>query len=158
MTGRTRAMIGQLVPLCALLALAAACAPREEPTMAAPAAQAVDLAGTEWLAFDIAGSAPVERTRPSIRFGEDGRVSGAGSCNRFVGGWRRTDDGLRLVFGPMASTMMACAEPVMAQEQRYLRLLEGEKPFTLRPDGTLVIGTPPESVSFRRVTDAAAAG
>ncbi len=122
--------------------------------MSATPAATPDLAGTEWLAFDIAGSAPVERTRPSIRFGEDGRVSGSGSCNRFMGAWRRTDDGLRLVFGQMASTMMACPGPIMAQEQRYLRLLEGEKPFSLRPDGTLVIGTPPESVSFRRMAEA----
>jgi heat shock protein HslJ len=137
----------------AILALGAlaACAPRQETAVATPAPAAIDLSGTEWEAFDIAGSAPVERTRPSIRFGEDGRVSGAGSCNRFMGAWSRTGDGLRLTFGPMASTMMACPPPVMAQEDRYLKLLgEGERPFALRPDGTLVIGTPPDSVSFRR--------
>lgn len=123
--------------------------------MAAPQAAApAELAGTEWEAFDIGGSAPIEKTRPSIRFGEDGRASGSGSCNRFMGSWSRTGDGLRLSFGAMASTMMACGPAIMAQEERYLRLISsGERPFTLRPDGTLVIGTPPDSVSFRRITD-----
>jgi heat shock protein HslJ len=149
-------MMRQLIAAAALAALAAACAPREDAGMSRPTPAPTDLAGTEWEAFDIAGSAPIERTRPSIRFGEDGRVSGAGSCNRFMGSWRRTADGLRLTFGPLASTMMACPEAIMAQEARYLSLLgEGERPYSLRPDGTLVIGTPPQSVSFRRIaTDA----
>jgi heat shock protein HslJ len=137
----------------AVVALSA-CAPREESAMTTFAAQ-VDLNGTEWEAFDIAGSAPIEKTRPSIRFGEDGRVSGAGSCNRFMGSWTRSADGLRLTFGAMASTMMACDPQVMAQEDRYLRLIGGgDRPYALRPDGTLVIGTSPDSVSFRRMAAA----
>jgi heat shock protein HslJ len=138
----------------ALVALAAACAPREKSAMTTPAAP-VDLNGTEWEAIDIAGSAPVEKTRPSIRFGEDGRVSGAGSCNRFMGSWTRSADGLRLTFGAMASTMMACDPLVMAQEDRYLKLIGGgDRPYAVRPDGTLVIGTSPDSVSFRRMAAA----
>lgn len=144
-------MRSRFLPAAFALMAVAACAPREDSAMATPAAP-VDFTGTEWEAFDIAGAAPVEKTRPSIRFGEDGRVSGAGSCNRFMGSWTRSADGLRLTFGQMASTMMACDPKVMAQEDRYLKLLGGgDRPYALRPDGTLVIGTPPDSVSFRRM-------
>jgi putative lipoprotein len=50
------------------------------------------------------------------------RVSGSGGCNRLMGGF--TLDGKTLRFSPLASTKMACAEPVMAFEMNVVRALE----------------------------------
>jgi heat shock protein HslJ len=39
--------------------------------------------------------------------------------------------------GPFASTMMACPEPLMEQEQRFLELLAQTKGFAIGADGGL---------------------
>lgn len=52
---------------------------------------------------------------------EDGTVSGKGGCNRYNGTYQV--DGNEISFGPMMSTMMACPDPVMAQEGGYLAAL-----------------------------------
>lgn len=64
----------------------------------------------------------VENTLPTLSFGADGRASGDGSCNHF-GGTYEAKDG-KLTFGALSSTMMACLEPgVMEQETAYLNAL-----------------------------------
>ncbi|PWS35783.1 hypothetical protein DFH01_19590 [Falsiroseomonas bella] len=82
---------------------------------AAPAAPA--LVGPVWIAEDIAGRGVVDRSRTSMSFGADGRVSGLGGCNRYNGGY--TLDGASLRFGPVAGTMMACPPALAEQEQRF---------------------------------------
>jgi Heat shock protein len=52
---------------------------------------------------------------PVLRF-EDGRVGGNVGCNRLLGGYTRDGDRLRMQPN-MASTMMGCPPPLMAQEQ-----------------------------------------
>jgi heat shock protein HslJ len=49
------------------------------------------------------------------------RVSGSGGCNRLLGGYELKGD--QLIFGKMASTMMACAEG-METEKAFLKALE----------------------------------
>lgn len=78
---------------------------------------------------------------------EGGRVTGSAGCNRLMGTYTLTGDRLR--FEPsMASTMMACPEPLMSQEQAVhaalaevasqrisgdvLELLDGEGGLLLR--------------------------
>ena len=39
--------------------------------------------------------------------------------------------------GPIASTMMACAEPLMDQEQHFLGVLAEVRSFAIAPDGAL---------------------
>ncbi len=107
----------------AALAGVAACAPtpKAEPRPATPTGGAA-LAGGEWMVFEIGGQPIVADSKPSINF-EESRVFGAGSCNRFMGGYKIAADGLKLEMSQMASTMMACPEPLMKQEDAYLRLL-----------------------------------
>jgi putative lipoprotein len=82
---------------------------------AAPAS--TGLAGTGWIVEDIGGSGVVDRSRTSMLFGADGRVSGLGGCNRYNGGYML--DGASLRFGPIAGTMMACPPALAEQEQRF---------------------------------------
>lgn len=74
----------------------------------------------------------------SIRF-EDGRVSGSGGCNRFMGGYTLTGESLTL--SQLATTQMACSDEVMAQELRILERLVEVSMFDLTGDGALVLRT-----------------
>ncbi|MGB5136099.1 MAG: META domain-containing protein [Prochlorococcaceae cyanobacterium] len=96
--------------------------------IACPGAQQLPLRGTSWRLSSLtlqgrqerppAGGRPVE-----LLFDKDSdRVSGSGGCNRLMGGF--TLDGSTLRFSPLASTKMACAEPVMAFEMNVVRALE----------------------------------
>lgn len=52
---------------------------------------------------------------------DDGSVAGQSACNRYMGSVEV--EGQAVQFSQMASTMMACEEPVMALEQAYLAAL-----------------------------------
>jgi heat shock protein HslJ len=80
------------------------------------------LNGSEWLLADLAGTAVVYDSKASLDFLDSGRVAGNASCNRFTGS--ATISGNTLKFGPLATTMMACADPkVSTQETTYLKAL-----------------------------------
>ncbi|GMQ84843.1 MAG: hypothetical protein BMS9Abin07_0408 [Acidimicrobiia bacterium] len=70
----------------------------------------------------------VEGTRPHIRF-EDDRVSGDAGCNRFFGPCDATGTAIRL--GEMATTLMACLDAVMDQEQAFLEALESADSYAI---------------------------
>ena len=59
----------------------------------------------------------------------DGRVSVSNACNRMGGDYSLDADALG--FGPMVSTEMACAEPLMAMEREAHTRLAGEHSFTI---------------------------
>jgi heat shock protein HslJ len=61
-------------------------------------------------------------TQPTAMFGADGQVSGSGGCNTFNGPYQSTANTLSI--GPLASTRMACDQPVMDQETAYFAALE----------------------------------
>lgn len=81
----------------------------------APSASA--LIGSAWWVEDILSAGVIDRARTTIAFMPDGRAAGNGGCNRFTGGYELDGDGIS--FGPMASTMMACPEALMNQDQRF---------------------------------------
>jgi heat shock protein HslJ len=81
-----------------------------------------------------------------LRF-EDARVSGSAGCNRLTGAYTREGEAIRFE-PPMAATMMACPEPLMAQEQAVhaalaevasLRL-DTDRLELLDGDGAMVLG------------------
>lgn len=87
-----------------------------------PAPTGAALAGGEWAVFEINGAPIVADSKPTIEF-KEGRVFGAGSCNRFMGGYTVSPDGMKLQMSQMASTMMACPDPLMQQEGMFLKTL-----------------------------------
>lgn len=95
------------------------------------------LVGDEWRVERLDGRAPVDRSRITLRFGADGRLTGAASCNRFSAPWQLHGEGLRI--GPAVATRMACPPPLMQQEDRFLRLLERVTRFEIAADGALVL-------------------
>jgi heat shock protein HslJ/uncharacterized lipoprotein YbaY len=103
------------------------------------AASAALLAGTEWIFEDIDGHGIVGNSRVSLRFTEEDRVSGLGSCNTYTGAWTMTGAGLSI--GKIAVTLRACVPAVMQQEVRFFKLLAAIKRFSIAADGALVLLT-----------------
>ena len=95
------------------------------------------LAGEPWQITALGDAELVAPDRLSLTFFEPGRVAGSGGCNRLVGGFTLTGEGLH--FGPMSSTMMACEEPIMEQERRLLDALEQVRRFDFADDGALLL-------------------
>jgi heat shock protein HslJ len=95
------------------------------------------LTGGAWQITALGDAALVEPERLSLNFLDAGRVAGSGGCNRIVGGFSLTGEGLH--FGPMASTMMACPDPLMEQERRMLDALEQVMAFDLDARGRLLL-------------------
>ncbi len=87
----------------------------------------VTLAGTSWAvrAYNNGQQAVVSviiGTEMTAIFSEDGRMSGSAGCNTYNASYQTDGDGITI--GPAMSTMMACAEEgVMEQEMQYLAAL-----------------------------------
>ncbi|MFW5815590.1 MAG: META domain-containing protein [Wenzhouxiangella sp.] len=99
------------------------------------------LMGGEWRIERIGDEPVAAGTEPTIEFwSEDGeaRFAGRASCNRYMGGFRLTGEGLKLT--PAASTLMACPDEAQAlQERRLLALLAEVYGFGIDDDGRLLL-------------------
>ena len=65
----------------------------------------------------IAEAEVPEGVEVSMRFDDEGQVSGQGGCNRYSGGYELAGD--RLTIGPVAMTRMACPDEQMTTETRF---------------------------------------
>jgi heat shock protein HslJ len=97
------------------------------------------LQGRDWTVASLAGKPVLQEPPITLTFAADGRLSGSASCNRFGAGYTVTGEGIAIEKG--MSSMMACEEPVMAQEQLFLSLLERVSRFSFDPDGALLLHT-----------------
>ncbi|MEM9368386.1 MAG: META domain-containing protein [Planctomycetota bacterium] len=104
------------------------------PTNQAGTASAAQLSG-EWLAEDIDGGGVIENAQSTIRFAEDGRVTGSTSVNRFSG--QIEMDGQSVSIGPLATTRMAGPPEWMDQEKRFTEALQQTKAFRFDDQGRL---------------------
>jgi heat shock protein HslJ len=95
------------------------------------------LQGREWIVTSLAGRPVLAEPRITITFAATGGLSGLGSCNRFNAEYTMTGEGLSISRG--MSSMMACEEPVMRQEQIFLELLERVSRFSIASDGALIL-------------------
>lgn len=91
----------------------------------------------EWVFEDLGGQAPIEGSRVTLNFGDDNRVWGKASCNNLLGEYRLT--GEQFILSPLATTMMACDQGLMDQEQLFLERLPTVRHFDLDADGRLVL-------------------
>jgi heat shock protein HslJ len=103
-------------------------------------ADAAELAG-EWRVTHLAGAPVMEGSRLALRFTASGEVSGNASCNRFSGSYTAEAGSLRIggAEGNLATTRMMCPEPVMAQEDRFLRLIPSIDAYEITVAGTLIL-------------------
>lgn len=100
----------------------------KDSAQAVPAQPAsFSLSNTEWLLEDLNANGVVDQVRATLSFPEAGKVAGNGSCNRFFGTSEIHGDAIKL--GALGSTRMACPDPVMNQEARYMEALQGAERF-----------------------------
>lgn len=82
-----------------------------------------DPTGRTWQLTELEGAAPVEGTVVDLTI-EGGTASGNAGCNTYTGPVEVNTADNTMTFGTeMASTMMACEEPIMDQEQRFMTAL-----------------------------------
>lgn len=123
------------------LGLAVACA------RGLPVDGGAGLVGTSWRLVAIDGKPVLDDSKATLRFPEKGRVAGNGSCNRFSG--TVAFDGDAISVGGLGVTRMACAPPIMRQEDAYLRALEAATRVR-GEDGRLVIEGREAELRFER--------
>lgn len=102
-------------------------------------AGALLLQAGEWVVKDINQGAVVDDSRVTLNFGNDGRVSGSASCNRYTGGYSVA--GSSLTVTQLVSTRMACVPGLGEQEVKFLQTLESVSRFEVSGDGALVLKT-----------------
>ena len=95
------------------------------------------LIGTTWSAVSVNnGRGGVTTLVPgsvvTATFAADDVVTGGAGCNRFQGPYEV--DGQHLRIGPLATTRMACPEPLMTQERAFLSALGLVTTFTVAVD------------------------
>lgn len=109
------------------------------------------LAANEWIVEDISGGGIIDRSRISLTFTKDGRVSGFASCNSFSGAWSATGEGISL--GNAAVTQKACAPALMDQEAKVFGILRALTSFRISNKGALVLEAPDGSSLTARAAD-----
>ena len=57
-------------------------------------------------------------------------MSGSGGCNTYSGSY--TISGQAMAIGPLGTTGLACAQPVMDQETQYLATLQGAVDYEIQ--------------------------
>ena len=107
--------------------------------------------GREWVLESI-GGADVTVMRPaSLRFGDDGRVTGSTGVNRMFGGYDITDG--RLSITTPGTTLMAGPPEAMATETAFLRALTDGGEVAVDGD-RLTIGDGETRLTFRAAPSA----
>lgn len=107
------------------------------------------LAASEWQATSVNGAPLVAGSRLTLRL-EGGRASGSAGCNRYFASY---ETGARqgISFTGVGSTRMACAEPLMDQERRFLNILENASGYNFYRSGELnIIAADGRVIRFRR--------
>jgi heat shock protein HslJ len=116
----------------AVLPIAAACAAPPPPTPPSPPPAPISLENTTWvLKFLGSPESPkpvLATTEVNITFLANGRITGKSGCNTY-NGQAKIEGSSFTVASPMASTMMACPQPVMDQETEYLKALQAAQSF-----------------------------
>lgn len=96
----------------------------------APSTSGQDLTSSIWLLGELNGEGLIEGTTITAQFDETGSVGGTSGCNNYNTTYEVS--GNQLTFNePIASTMMACPEPVMEQERDFLVVLAETATFEI---------------------------
>lgn len=100
----------------------------------------VELLLGEWTVASLDGTLPHPGAKITMRFYDDGVVSGSASCNTYTAQYALSGEGLTI--SQSASTMMACTDQqLMEQEQRFLDLFAATTTFDFAEDGGLILYT-----------------
>lgn len=121
-----------------------ASAPAQPPAATAPASSDASLGGlggVNWVLMSIGPNAAPTNPPITLTFAPDG-IGGSAGCNTYFGQFQY--DVSALTFSDIGSTLIACEEPVMTQEQAYLNALQTVTAYQVT-NGQLML-TYPEGV------------
>ena len=112
-----------------------------------------DLNGTNWRLVAFAREEPVPSEVEITAVFEASQLSGSAGCNRYFAGLE-PNAGIGPAFSPIGTTRMACSEPLMEAEARYLSLLQRVERFGMQA-GKLLLAYPEgdaqDALVFQRV-------
>ena len=92
-------------------------------------AQSNALTGKVWLGTALLGKAPVPGTDLTSEFTSAGNVSGSAGCNHYSAKFTQSGSAIRI--SSIASTQMACAPKIMAQESVFLKALASARSYSV---------------------------
>lgn len=141
-----------MLSIVAMLAFALACggAP-EEAAGPGPEPVGGPPVGT-WVLVAIDGVPVEDDADVTLTIEAGGRISGGSGCNRYTAA--ATFEGTSIRVGPVAGTRMACPEPLMDLEMRYLGALEGAESYAAEGDALRLLDDAGAArLAFRRAAD-----
>ncbi len=116
--------------------------------------QPTALTGTTWnvtgtVATEAISSVPTD-SMASITIADDGKVAVKTGCNNGSGGVEITDT--TLTFGPIATTKMACEQPLMDLEASVTSVLQGKVTYEINGDAlSLRSGTGADAIGLELI-------
>jgi heat shock protein HslJ len=118
-----------LILFIAVLAISACSAQSTEQSTQEPSASLIG--AWKLTSYGPTGSPvpAVEDSEAGLTFNEDGTVAGNSGCNGFGGNY--TVEGDRVTFSEIVSTLMACDEPIMSQEEAVLKVMTDSAAYTV---------------------------
>lgn len=96
------------------------------------------LENTAWQLTTLGEAQPLAEKTITLEFGEKNRLAGSSGCNRYMGSFSTKGNEFS-VKSPMGSTMMACPEDLMKQEQQFLQALSAGTGYKINANGELEI-------------------
>jgi heat shock protein HslJ len=104
------------------------------------------LNGTTWELYSMGKYSPIPDGRITIHF-EGGQVSGNGGCNSYGGEYHVNGD--KIEIGMLMSTLMACADPaMMEQETTFMGALGEAQSFDIVEGRLQIAGSDGETLTF----------
>jgi heat shock protein HslJ len=113
--------------LCIGLFVLAGCVPWAAETASS------DLTGPLWSLDTINNQPLVPGSGISAQFTSDGKLSGSAGCNQYSGTYSVSGNTMK-ISSSLATTMMACQQNIMDQENAYLKALGEVKNYTVSGD------------------------
>jgi heat shock protein HslJ len=121
-------------------------------TACASSATSQDLTEGIWLLTELNGAEPIAGTTLTAEFDQDGRVGGSSGCNSYNTTY--VVDGKKLTFGEqIASTMMACPDPIMKQEGEFHQVLADTATYEIKGDELILSDSSGNEVARFEVID-----
>lgn len=101
--------------------------------------------GVSWRPVRVGSESIPENSGMFISFEVDGAIKGHGGCNGFSGALLQTESGVGV--GPLASTRMACPEPIMSRETAFLEALQRTRNLETTKSGMSLLDESSEVVA-----------
>jgi heat shock protein HslJ len=116
-----------------------------------------ELIGTQWQLVSINSEAVVEGSTVTLNFDKENSAGGSGGCNSY--GTSYTIEGNSISFSMISSTMMACLEEdVMEQEVAYLAALQGATSFEIIDNQLVITSSEGETLVYEPMVTLAGSG